>query len=442
MQAQAPIQARAPTAEVPLMDGRRLEMLKVVDASDSTAYLSMILPNLAKDAEAHRAALECTNMENMLQDKDGRTSGLLDHIQPAVLESLISGTLAWDHEQGVFNEQRKHRDSELPGTYAASVHIDGRKGAWMTAAEMLVVRDHLHDYIRGAEHFFLYHGWQDPSLHRHVRRLDGMVGSANLNGPPKWATGAGGVERLKAFQETLERMAVESLKLDPAGGARLRQCPIYVGCSSGPMKESYEMHQNLEDKSLQMNKLLGVLVCCMKMESLHPKVLAMPVVPVFEQMDLPLSEILVTGLARSMCVMDGFNCTGPGANTAMIEPALLAKSLSVLDLAGDLLERAQRSNLQMEAHLQEAENKKLLKTLEKEVSKICQRADALVAKNKECWDRRAVLDQEMEEMRRGWAVLDAETAAMKERTARILAALEVLGDSEEESSHPEEPSES
>ncbi|OTB02813.1 hypothetical protein M426DRAFT_322405 [Hypoxylon sp. CI-4A] len=92
--------------------------------------------------------------------------------------------------------------------------------------------------------------------------------------------------------------------------------PVYVGCSHKMIKRLPGHDPDLSSMETSSNAL-SLLLACIKHIGLIPMAIGLPVVPAWEEPQIPLAEMLVTVLAQSLVSLNGLNVIKPRTSTPM-----------------------------------------------------------------------------------------------------------------------------
>ncbi|KAK1495356.1 hypothetical protein CTAM01_08485 [Colletotrichum tamarilloi] len=127
----------SPSSKTPLMDGVRVDMLKVLERGDSLYELTLCFPDIANEliAAGMPKQPDCTIAQLRLDHvRDWETTEVLHIIPRDLLRSIIKGTVAMD-----FGSNRPHdydEDSNEAGIYVIAVSVDGRDGRFLDWSEL------------------------------------------------------------------------------------------------------------------------------------------------------------------------------------------------------------------------------------------------------------------------------------------------------------------
>lgn len=258
---------------------------------------------------------------------DFRRFTIFHAIPRQALESVVLGTVAYDYHGKRGHKREQYKDRSGFGIYAIGLTVDKRDGAWLTANELKVLAGNLKKYVEGYDDWTTHRGRPKTTQHREswefVLDVDNQIGSLDPkkrkdSGPQlRFCASDDGRSGMLDLIRTLEKMAAESLKIDPAGVAYLIQAPLYIGCSVGVGGRLEQHSLRLTGSSaLQLsNKAFGAVACLMSYQNLPPKEVGICVVRLWDTKDIPYSEALVCSLANSLICQDGFNRVECGDST-------------------------------------------------------------------------------------------------------------------------------
>ncbi|KAI1134686.1 hypothetical protein F5Y05DRAFT_416840 [Hypoxylon sp. FL0543] len=110
-------------------------------------------------------------------------------------------------------------------------------------------------------------------------------------------------------------MLKRRVNMNVDGGAYQISSPAYVGCSHAVLKRM--VTHNAEFSNLKSSSnVLKLLVACIRYIGLTPIVHTIPICMVWEEAQIPLSEMLATVLAQSLISDNGLNVIQPGTNAS------------------------------------------------------------------------------------------------------------------------------
>lgn len=308
-----------PTAEIPLLEGPRLDMVKALRKGDSYWDLTRSFPDIICRLSGLSGTIDCRRtilvLEN-IEDEASTAWAVLHAVPRNVMASIVLGTVAYD-----FNKTH-HRPSTYsdrgPGVYAIGISVNGRDGKWLTAKELRkLVRELLRyrdAYLAWKEHQGNPVTVQDTELHDFVMQVDNMVGQSKTAGnPPRFVHDDAGEDLLASMIGSFTERFETSLRLDPAGDKPMAQSPIYVGCSND-LETRVPQHKCKPVKSSMAlsNKAMTLTLAMMSFIDREGATTARTVLRTWKNNQLAVAEMLVAALANSYMTLDGFNRTEAG----------------------------------------------------------------------------------------------------------------------------------
>ncbi|KAI8714975.1 hypothetical protein NCS52_01004200 [Fusarium sp. LHS14.1] len=151
---------------------------------------------------------------------------------------------------------------------------------------------------------------------------------------PKWVTKDDELPRFEALLRTYKEMCHEDL--DPTGLVRMRQSPLYVGCSKDLRKRMMTYGQN----SLpQVNRHLALTIKVLAQLSLSVDVHVRPVLLIWKKDQLPVAEQLVATIAGSLIYQYGFKAIeagGTGSKTVDSKVSLASNARLIMNFLNDM----------------------------------------------------------------------------------------------------------
>ncbi|KAI0846194.1 hypothetical protein F5Y00DRAFT_254742 [Daldinia vernicosa] len=240
------------------------------------------------------------------------------------LRSLLLGTLPHDlYDKDSPNWENIYSQNG-PGTYLVGISIEDRRGAFLSRNEIEQVVDYLREYKAAWE------AWleieieesfsQDHLSHVQKSALNRALAIDNVMLPEKdkWRVGddytkprcaKGKISNLDEFIAMLSRRV--DAQFD--GEAYQIACPTYVGCGH---RVSSRLQHNPDYSSMSRSpNTLKLLISCIRYLGLKPIVHTIPMVMVWEEVQIPLAEMLVTVLAQSLITINGLNIIQPGISS-------------------------------------------------------------------------------------------------------------------------------
>ncbi|KAM5361052.1 hypothetical protein ACJA88_014611 [Fusarium oxysporum] len=381
---------------------------RLIEACNSNASLYELylqLPKLADDLESD-ATLKRNGfsvIETVKALRKGNSWAmceLLHSIPSDVAKSIVRGTVAYDIEHGQFScYETPVRNSvfkdQIPGVYVVSISRfrttpqgrDNFGGRFLNGKEMKMVIADINKYIDGYNCHVQFQkdlhdgkvtsiqdlSARDAQVVDHLKTVDGYAHVGGQWSSPVYIKKQSHIQKHEALVKTLTTMC----NSDPTGTVRMKQGPLYVGCSKDLGKRTQVYNQdNIKD----INKPLGLFLSILRKLDLDVKVNVRVVLRTWKRDQLAIAEQLVTTLAGSLVFQYGLNATesgGTGSHTVKSAESLRINTECIMshkqymrdNLKGTLFELEQR-----EAFLQ---------ILDQTKSDARQLADAL----KRCADR-------------------------------------------------------
>lgn len=357
-----------PTAEVPLLEGMRLQWTKCLLRGDSYYEMQGLIHDMGEGAaglpsylvskygrskryddddddeyvpddssstsqEEEEPILYHTRTERFLKTGMDRPQNftIFQCIPRDMLKSLALGTVAYDYfPRGSSSPRGGYKVPKKGGygIYVFGLAVKDRQGKWMTATELKVLIQNLERYVEA------YDAWSgnDDSwpvnrrsriLRAFVNDVDNRIGKHDVSGP-RYITSDAVKEGMTALISSLQRRVVESLKLDPTGSTQLIQTPLYVGLST-KLADRMPKHDPTSKKSRALensNKEHGLVCSLMKVQGLGPQAVSRVVLLLWDKEDLWLWETLVCAIANGLISQDGFNRTECGSRVHSNGPSI------------------------------------------------------------------------------------------------------------------------
>lgn len=336
----------APTVAIPMVDGTRLQLAELVRCGESYYTMAMQLPALADEAAklpqyliSQFAEKRVTatgggiSLEDVGQDKkyktrtekylrtamdtDWRNFVTFLSIPRPMLESIILGTVAWDYDAERGTDRGFYKQAQRFGIYVIGLAVQGRKGAWLTANEIMKLVTNVDRYLEAYDMWAEDEEWPKSGagqrLKDFVAKVDNQLG-LHKTGGPRFLKTADGKEAMEDLAKGLRKRADLSLELDPAGNVPMIQTPLYVGMSIDLSKRlpKHDPTKGVNSVLTSSNKAFAFVVSLMKFQGQEPLPKSVCVLRVWEKRDLYFAETLVSALAHSMICHDGFNKTECG----------------------------------------------------------------------------------------------------------------------------------
>ncbi|KAI6083293.1 hypothetical protein F4821DRAFT_271847 [Hypoxylon rubiginosum] len=279
--------------------------------------------------ELRNQNIACNNIINDFVDEESKAHTdlriLFHTIHRKTLRSLVLGQLPHDLHDRYSSNWNNVYDKEGPGTYLIGISIEDRQGAFLNWKEIKKVTGHLEEYRAGCEAWTQgqlgesYGQSQITSAQKSAIQKACLIDNEmELDDDKKWEPGSrlvapkcmggkGGVSNINHLIEMLGRRVNESFDED----TYQISSPVYTGCGRRMPKRLLGHdpdYSNLKSSS----HVLRLLQSCIRYMGLKPLIHSIPIIEVWEQRLIGLSEVLVTVLAQSLITIDGLNVIKPG----------------------------------------------------------------------------------------------------------------------------------
>lgn len=294
-----------PSAEIPLMAGRRLNMLKALRDDKSmftvSKYIKVLGQELWFDKKWQKAG-------SALKDNP-MMKVLIHHIERSMLISMVRGTVAWDICNAGISNGQMYQDKNYPGTYICTLSIEGRGGAFLTPAELQELETGIRRYAT-----FVQTNDKDDDEADWVSEVENSIGEFTDPDNYRFASPNCGPERLERLADMFGRLRRAAVRSGNTGQF-IKQSPIMVGCSGKAIYSRYAAHIPYQRQLRQAPHNWALTCCLLTQMGLDIQVHALPVLCVYGPGQLEASEQLVTALCGSFVTQDGYNGQCPGGNT-------------------------------------------------------------------------------------------------------------------------------
>lgn len=357
-----------PTAEVPLLDGLRLEWTQSLLRGESYYEMQGLIREMGEEAarlpqylvskfDRSKRAEDNESDEYEPDDSPSSSDGedepvayqtrterflktAMDRpqnfttfqcIPRDMLKSLALGTVAYDYYPR--GSQAPRDGYKIPkkggyGIYVFGLAVKDRQGKWLTATELKVLIRDLERYVAAYEYWSNNdNSWsrsrRSRDLRGFVNDVDNQIGKYDESSP-RYITSEDAKDSMMALISSLQRRVDESLKLDPTGSTQLIQTPLYVGLST-KLADRMPMHDptSTKDDALENSNKAHALVCSlMKVQGLSPQAVSRVVLLLWDKEDLWLWETLVCAIANGLISQDGFNRTECGSRVRSNGPSI------------------------------------------------------------------------------------------------------------------------
>ncbi|ROV89453.1 hypothetical protein VMCG_10232 [Cytospora schulzeri] len=359
------VQEPVATAEVPLLDGMRLQWTKCLMRGDSYYAMRRLIYQMGEEAANLPGYLLCSggkkradeddedeyrsDEDDASSEEDGkyknRTERFLKEgmkttrnftmfqvIPRDMLKSIILGTVAWDYYPRKGKIPRDHYKKPIKngyGIYVFGLAVGGREGKWLKANELNKLIGELRRYVRGYERWRdLHRTWSDASiqdveLRDFITEVDAQLGRHDTDASgPRYVQSEHSMKGMLDLIKSLQRRADKSLEINPAGDTPLIQTPIYTGLSANLASRMPKHDPNGKDGLRSSNKAHGIICSLMKLQGLQPKAVCVVALRLWDKDDLWFSETLVCALANGLINQDGFNRMECGSKANSNAPPL------------------------------------------------------------------------------------------------------------------------
>ncbi|WAO92422.1 Hypothetical protein NCS54_00993100 [Fusarium falciforme] len=351
----------ARTAEMPMPGGQeQMDLIKICQEDGSLYPMCLELQNLADRLEHNQILSDnqfavVETVKALRRGRGWRMYELLHSMPHDIIQSIVQGTVAFDYfnDSATWLRTPDSDDGQVPGIYVVGLSRVDKRGWFLNIKEVKKLIKGIKRYIAGYK-----------TISKHISSVnDGAVSFGNLaafsvqerddvqfvalvDGDadkfkpghsttlPKWVTKDDELPRFDALLRTYERMCDE--ELDPTGLVRMRQSPLYVGCSKD-LRKRMRMYNR---KSLKgTNRHLGLTIDVLAQISLSVVVHVRPVLLIWKKDQLPLAEQLITTIAGSLVYQYGFNAIetgGTGSNTVVSNVNLASNARMVMSALDDM----------------------------------------------------------------------------------------------------------
>ncbi|KAK3987084.1 hypothetical protein QBC44DRAFT_310648 [Cladorrhinum sp. PSN332] len=305
----------APTAEVPLLKGSRLEFAKAFKAEASPIQLMTLFPgifdDLRKEDNSHIIAL--TSTKEKMAKMEGISPNcviwaLFHSIPRLVVESIVLGTVGHD----VAKDNIEGYTDKGGGVYVLGVTIDGRDGAFLNVNEYAELLTNLKSYLQGCGDIFSPQAGrtaqQKGASKAFIDQIDNFYGENTDPHTPRWVREAQSFQLTKQFFNSLRARYQALREVDKTHLVYSAQGPQYVGCSKDVETRVRDYIPHKKKSALRnANKMLGLLLCLLGYQGLKPQVQHVTAIRTWAEDQLSEAEMLVTLLASGYVTQGGMN---------------------------------------------------------------------------------------------------------------------------------------
>ncbi len=230
-------------------------------------------------------------------------------MNPVILEPLLLGTIARDAHvlpRGTWPA------SDGPGIYAVGIAVNGRNGNFLRGRELLEVVTTINAYADGWDSLQAPNPKTKQQYDR-VRKAEGIEDAliragirSTLVPSLRFIQNNEEASRVRVLAERLLHRANASLAVDPSSTTVMAQSPLYIGCSSHlrARTANYKL-----SNFARIKKLMELTVTAMQHCQYDPILTVKPVLRIWDNNHLPIAEIMLSTIARSLVALSGFNST-------------------------------------------------------------------------------------------------------------------------------------
>ncbi|KAF9765539.1 hypothetical protein IL306_002165 [Fusarium sp. DS 682] len=389
-------------ADMPMPGGDAQKRLIEACKSNVSLYeLYLKLPELADDLENDATMKKhgfsvIDTIKALRKGNSWAMCELLHSIPHDVVKGIVRGTVAYDIENGNFPcyetpFKNGFFKDQIPGVYVVSISRfrntpqgrDNFDGRFLNIKEMKLVIADINKYIDGYNVYVQYQkdvaagrvtstrdlSPTDAQALDHLKTVDGFAYVGGSWNSPVYIQKPSHIQKHKALIQTLRRMC----NSDPTETVRMKQGPLYVGCSKDLGKRTQVYNQN---NIKEINKPLGLTLSILRRLDLDVKVNVSVVLRTWKPDQLAMAEQLVTTLAGSLVFQHGFNAGesgGTGSRTVKSDESLRINTEYIMshksfirdNLKDTLDELEQRDNFLDTLDQTRGEARQLAKSLER-----------------------------------------------------------------------------
>ncbi|SCN96720.1 uncharacterized protein FFE2_08576 [Fusarium fujikuroi] len=347
--------------DMPMPGGdAQMRLIEACKGNASLYELYLRLPKLADDLESDPTMKKygfsvADTVKALRKGNSWAMCELLHSIPSGAAKSIVRGTVAYDIEHGQFPcyetpvRNAVFKD-QIPGVYVVSMSRfkmtpqgrDNLDGRFLNGKEIKMVIADINKYIDG----YNVHVQFQKDLHNgrvtsikdlsapdaqaldHLKMVDGFAHVGSQWSCPVYIKKQSHIDKHRALVRTLTTMCTS----DPTEIVRMKQGPLYVGCSKDLAKRTQVYNQNnIKD----INKPLGLTLSILRKLDLDVKVNVSVVLRTWKGEQLAMAEQLVTTLAGSLVFQYGFNATesgGTGSQTVKSAESLRINTEYIMSL--------------------------------------------------------------------------------------------------------------
>lgn len=215
-------------------------------------------------------------------------------------------TVAYDFHVLRPTKPKTYNSHLAPGTYAVAMRIHGRAGYFLSRMELGDLMDNLERYRCACE------GWLEagrqwlPAMAAERQFVESIQMRYKYRQPELYFQRQRQLDMLQNLIGVFAKR--DDAMLDPVGITWQKQSPLMIGCSDD-IGERVQKHNVAKHGFGSTTYTWAITWACIEVGlGLTVDITAIPVVQVTQSAHLPISEMVVTTLARSMVTQYGIQC--------------------------------------------------------------------------------------------------------------------------------------
>ncbi|OTA96353.1 hypothetical protein M434DRAFT_9022 [Hypoxylon sp. CO27-5] len=315
--------------EIPILDRLVKKIVECLDGNAPFDGLFTLVKEMAKEMQRQQL-IPVNKVIKLFQDEDAteydQLRTLFHTLHPKMLRSLVLGMVPYDLSEKDSPNWKVVYDSNGSGTYLAGISIEGRHGAFLTSKEIDLVIQHIEDYKKGCEVWLnnkdtygLSHvtpeqeGHLKKALlidnHIHIKSKQWREGDDYRQ--PACISGEEDTHNIDALVAMLRRRVNPNFDPDVPQVSS----PAYADCSHN-VSQAMPNHDPDNSSLLSSSNVWRLLILCIQYIGLRVIVRTVPIIMVWEESQIQLSEVLVTVLSQSLITQNGLNVIQPGTSSS------------------------------------------------------------------------------------------------------------------------------
>ncbi|KAI0445738.1 hypothetical protein F4803DRAFT_124895 [Xylaria telfairii] len=315
------------SAEIPIIDDYRAALLRAFHETDSYYELWLCLCRVVNEMNFINPIVRTdATLKAILLDyqRGWKTLLLLHGIPRRMMSALILGTVAVEfHITRPRAARPDHYDGDGPGIYVAQISVTGRQGRGLSRLETQRLILLLEDYVEAFRDFERYSSSSSLPVSLNEKRraqlarsIDSRFGMKPADVPrlqPRFISGKLGCRRVCELISMLRRRC----EVDIGEGDEETwqvSLPSMIGCADN-IRERVPAHHPDPASVCSMSHTtytFGLVSCALMELDLSPEITTIPVLRIWDINQLPAAEMLVTLLASSLVIQDGYNVVQGG----------------------------------------------------------------------------------------------------------------------------------